>query len=78
MFFLWTLIPALYVVARFVLLLPLPLMVRLAIALVVLAGCQFHLISRILFGSLFSPEWPHAVMVALGGFWAASCCWPVY
>lgn len=71
MFFLWTLIPALYVVARFVLLLPLPLMVRLAIALLVLAGSEFHLISRLTFGSMFSPEWPQWVMMALG--WLLGC-----
>lgn len=71
MFFLWTLIPALYVVARFVILLPLPLLARLAIALVVLLGSEFHLIGRVVFGNMFSPEWPHAVMVALG--WLFGC-----
>lgn len=66
MFFIWSLAPALYVVCRFVLLLPLPLYVRLALSLVVLLGCEFHFISRRVFGSMFSPEWPHSVMLLLG------------
>ncbi|WP_312454783.1 metallophosphoesterase [Pseudescherichia sp.] len=66
MFFIWTLIPALYVIARFILPLSLPMWVRAGLALVLLVAGEFHLLGKLFFGSMFSPEWPEPVMIAQG------------
>jgi len=72
MFFLWTLLPALYITLRFIWRLSLPVITRLLFALLVVLICQFHFISRILWGSMFSPEWPRPVMIAVGMLFGAT------
>lgn len=71
MFFIWTLIPALYVIARFILPLSLPMWVRAGLALVLLVAGEFHLLGKLFFGSMFSPEWPEPVMIAQGWLFGA-------
>lgn len=68
MFYVWTLLPALYVCSRFIVFLPLTKKIKMLLALAVVAGCEFHLLSRIFFGTMFSPELPTPVMFFLGWF----------
>lgn len=71
MFHVWTLLPAVYVCWRFIKLLDLSLKAKFLLAIFVLAGCEFHLLSRLIFGTMFSPELPEPVMLLLG--WAFGC-----
>nr|WP_318383456.1 metallophosphoesterase [uncultured Enterobacter sp.] len=66
MFFVWTLIPALYVIVRFIWPLRLPVLARLALSIIPLVASEYHLISRVFFDSMFSPEWPKPVMYVQG------------
>lgn len=68
MFYIWTLLPALYVIWRFIKGLKLPKIIKVFLSLAVIAGCEFHLISYILFGTMFSPELPTPLMFFLGWF----------
>lgn len=71
MFHIWTLLPAVYVCLRFVKLLGFNKKVKCLLGLIVVAGCEFHLISRLIFGTMFSPELPQPVMLLLG--WMFGC-----
>lgn len=55
--------PCLYVIVRFILPLPGPLPARLAAALLLLLASQYHLYARFSSGSVFSPEFPRAVLI---------------
>lgn len=71
MFHLWTLMPALYVGCRFIFLLPRTLLQRRVVFVAVVLVAEFHLISRWVWGNMFSPELPNAVLILLGwGFGA--------
>lgn len=61
-------LPGLYVIARFLWPLPLVLPIKIALALVILVGSQYHLASRISSGSVFSPEMPRSAVIAFN--WA--------
>jgi predicted MPP superfamily phosphohydrolase len=56
--------PCLYVILRFLLPLSLPHWATLASALVLIAGSQFHFWNRLSSGSVFSPEFPRAMVMA--------------
>ncbi len=60
-------LPALYVVARVIWPLPLPLALKLGAALALLAASQFHLWSRLSSGSVFAPEFPRALVILFNG-----------
>ncbi len=66
MFHVWTLLPAAYVCWRFVKKLNSSLIIKLLLGLIVVSACEFHLISRVAFGTMFSPELPRPVMLFLG------------
>lgn len=68
MFHIWTLLPAVYVYWRFIRQLSMPRYYQLLLGMVVIAGCEFHLMSRIIFGTMFSPELPETIMLFLGWF----------
>lgn len=55
----------LFVIGRFIIPLPWPARAKLAIAIVLLIVSQHHLISRLVFGTMFSPEVPRAVMLVV-------------
>jgi predicted MPP superfamily phosphohydrolase len=57
-------LPALYVIARFLWPLPLALPIKIALALAILVGSQYHLASRLSSGSVFSPEMPRSAIIA--------------
>jgi predicted MPP superfamily phosphohydrolase len=61
-------LPGLYVIARFLWPLPLAQPIKIAFALAILAGSQYHLACRISSGSVFSPEMPRSAVVAFN--WA--------
>ncbi|WP_152046348.1 metallophosphoesterase [Aureimonas psammosilenae] len=61
-------IPCLYVLARFLLPLPWRRRSKIAVGALLLFGSQYHLWSRLSSGSVFSPEFPQAVVVAFN--WA--------
>lgn len=71
MFHVWTLLPAVYVCWRFIKLLNLSLKAKILPGIIVVAGCEFHLLSRLIFGTMFSPELPEPVMLLLG--WMFGC-----
>ncbi|MGX7707517.1 metallophosphoesterase [Methylobacterium sp. Gmos1] len=60
--------PCAYVIARWLAPLGLPLAAKVAIALLLLAASQFHLWNRLSSGSVFAPEFPRGVVLALN--WA--------
>jgi predicted MPP superfamily phosphohydrolase len=60
-----------YVVVRFVPSLPWPIACKWLLALVVVAASQVHLINRLFFGNLASPEVPFTVVAVLGGLFGA-------
>lgn len=57
-------LPSLYVIVRVVWPMPWPLVVRIAVAIVLLAASQFHFWSRLSSGSVFAPEFPRPVVIA--------------
>jgi predicted MPP superfamily phosphohydrolase len=63
MFHLTFALPAIYVLARFVWPLPWELGVKIALAITVLVASQYHLWSRLSSGSVFSPEFPRALVL---------------
>lgn len=71
MFHVWTLLPAVYVCLRFIRLQGFSKKIKFLLGMIVVAGCEFHLISRLVFGSMFSPELPQPVMLLLG--WMFGC-----
>jgi len=56
-------VPALYVSARTVWPLSLPLSARVSAALLLVAASQYHLWSRLSSGSVFAPEFPRAIVI---------------
>ena len=56
-------LPSLYVLTRFVLPLPWTLGVKVALAVLLLVASQYHLWSRLSSGSVFSPEFPRALVL---------------
>ena len=56
-------LPALYVVARIVWPLPWPIPVKLGLAAALLVASQFHHWNRLSSGSIFSPEYPRALVI---------------
>ncbi|AKL14683.1 TPA: metallophosphoesterase [Kluyvera intermedia] len=71
MFFIWMLLPALYIGSRFIWWLPLPPVLRLGLFLVLVGICEFRFFSRWLWGGSFSPEWPRLVVMLAGGLFGA-------
>jgi uncharacterized protein len=63
MFHLIFALPALYVLARFVWPLPWTPGMKVALAVIVLVASQYHLWSRLSSGSVFSPEFPRALVL---------------
>jgi len=57
-------LPALYVIARFLWPMPLALPMKIALALAILVGSQYHLACRLSSGSVFSPEMPRGAVIA--------------
>lgn len=55
--------PCLYVIVRYIWPMPWALSARIAVALLVLLASQYHLYSRLSSGSVFSPEFPRAVVM---------------
>jgi predicted MPP superfamily phosphohydrolase len=68
MFHLTFALPALYVLARFVWPLPWAPGGKIALAVIVLVASQYHLWSRLSSGSVFSPEFPRALVLVFN--WA--------
>lgn len=66
MFFLWTLLPALYVSWRLFWPLPCRLPVKITFSLLAILGCEFHFITWLASGNMFSPELPLWMMTGLG------------
>lgn len=67
MFHIWTLIPALYVLFRFIRPLPAPLSAKIAIAGVMVVASEFHLITKLFTGNMFSPEIPKPLLLLTTG-----------
>ncbi len=63
-------IPSWYVIARFVLPLAMPLVLKVILSLLVLLASQYLLISRFTAGGIFSPEMPRTVIILFN--WAFS------
>ena len=66
MFHVWTLLPAIYVCLRFIMPMRVHIAVKILLGFVIVGGCEFHLVSRLAFGSMFSPELPQPLMIILG------------
>lgn len=63
MFHIWTLLPALYVLLRFIRTLPVPLSSKIIAAGVMLIASEFHLITKLFTGNMFSPEIPKPLLL---------------
>ncbi|MEP9006049.1 metallophosphoesterase [Enterobacter bugandensis] len=63
MFHIWTIIPALYVLFRFIRPLPAPFSVKFVVAGVMLVASEFHLLTKFFTGNMFSPEIPRPLML---------------
>jgi predicted MPP superfamily phosphohydrolase len=66
-FHIWTLIPALYVLFRFIRPLPAPISAKIAIAGVMVVASEFHLITKLFTGNMFSPEIPKPLLLLTTG-----------
>lgn len=66
-FHIWTLIPALYVLFRFIRPFPAPLSAKIAIAGVMFMASEFHLITKLFTGNMFSPEIPKPLLLLTTG-----------
>lgn len=62
-FHIWTLLPALYVLFRYIRPLPVPLPAKIAADGVMLVASEFHLITEIFTGNMFSPEIPKPLLL---------------
>lgn len=67
MFHIWTLTPALYVLFRFIRPLPAPLLVKIAVAGTMILACEFHLLTKLFTGNMFSPEIPKPLLLLTAG-----------
>ncbi|MCS3432082.1 metallophosphoesterase [Klebsiella sp. BIGb0407] len=63
MFHVFFSMPGLYVIIRFLWPLPWALSAKIAVALLILLGSQYHLFSRLSSGSVFSPEFPRSMVM---------------
>lgn len=63
MFHIWTLLPPLYVLIRFIRTLPAPLSSKIIAAGVMLIASEFHLITKLFTGNMFSPEIPKPLLL---------------
>ncbi|MEB7375035.1 metallophosphoesterase [Enterobacter hormaechei] len=63
MFHIWTLLPALYVLFRFIRPLPAPLSAKIAVAGVMFVASEFHLLTKLFTGNMFSPEIPKPLLL---------------
>ncbi|HBS2779248.1 metallophosphoesterase [Klebsiella pneumoniae] len=66
MFHLWTLIPAIYIGIRVIFLLRVSASSRCLLFFVMAMVADFHLLSRLFFGTMFSPELPEFLMIMIG------------
>ncbi len=64
-------LPCLIVIIRFIAPLGWPLWVKLALSVLLLAVSQHHLLTQLAFGSMFSPEVPRAVVLAVNTLFGA-------
>lgn len=62
-FHIWTLLPALYVLFRFIRPLPAPRLLKKVAAGVLIMASEFHLLTRLFTGNMFSPEMPKPVLL---------------
>lgn len=60
-----TLLSALYIGGRFILLLPFPFALRLVLFVLVMMVAECHTLYKWLFASQFAPEFPHSMMVII-------------
>ncbi|MDR7939693.1 metallophosphoesterase [Enterobacter soli] len=63
MFHIWTLLPALYVLFRFIRPLPAPLSAKIVAAGVMFVASEFHLFTKLFTGNMFSPEIPKPLLL---------------
>ena len=61
-------LPTLFVIGRFLWPLHLPLVIKIVVAALLLIASQYHLWSRLSSGSVFSPEFPRAIVIGFN--WA--------
>lgn len=66
MFHVWTVLPAIYVCLRLIMPMRMHRAVKILLGFVIVTGCEFHLLSRLAFGTMFSPELPQPLMIILG------------
>lgn len=66
MFHLWTLTPALYVSLFFIRRLTLSFACKIGFVTLIILACEFHLVSRLAYGNMFSPEWSRPLMIVQG------------
>lgn len=64
-------LPWLVVVLRFLMPLPWVWSIKIAVAVILLIASQYHLVSRISSGSVFSPEFPRALVIAFNVLFGA-------
>lgn len=65
MFHIWTLLPALYVLFRLLKPLPAPRVAKFAVGCVMIVASEFHLITKLLTGNMFSPEIPKILLLLI-------------
>lgn len=63
LFHIWTLLPALYVLFRFIRPLSAPLSAKIVTASIMLVASEFHLITKLFTGNMFSPEIPKPLLL---------------
>ena len=63
LFHIWTLLPALYVLFRFIRPLPAPLSAKIVTTGIMLVASEFHLITKLFTGNMFSPEIPKPLLL---------------
>lgn len=63
MFHIWTLLPALYVLFRFIRPLPVPILAKIVATGVMFVASEFHLITKLFTGNMFSPEIPKPLLL---------------
>ncbi|MEX0564153.1 hypothetical protein EC841_101361 [Raoultella ornithinolytica] len=70
-FFVWTLLPCLYIAWRFVFKLPLTICSKIILLTIMVLGCEFHFFTLLVTGNMFSPELTNWLMLVLG--WWFGC-----
>ncbi|HHB1426523.1 TPA: metallophosphoesterase [Serratia odorifera] len=74
MFHIWTLLPALYVLSRFIRPLSVPLMAKIAVASIMIAVSEFHLFTKLFTGNMFSPEIPTTLLLLITWLFGMTIC----